>query len=1042
VPRKPTLALRKPSAILRYGVAVVVTLLVFEFAEVVLAPILDRYPTLVFLLAVALSAAYGGFGPGLLATTLGAVLNIPSGLSFFPPGLVLVQELIRTGLMFAVGVVISTLFSALHLAREKEERVALRLDRELLTRRAAEHALNASNQRFEKISAAVPDILFMASAQAGLEYLNARWHEYTGLPCDVCLGAGWRVAIHGDDLARVDTTMTAAVRTGQHYEFRLRLRSRDGAFRSFLLRALPARDATEGSIRWFGTMTDVEDAEQARAALRTSEERLQVALDAAEMGTFSFDFDRLQPLASARAWSILGFDLPPSAPTDAEWLKSLIEPADWEPLYFAFVAACDPAGPRRFRQEVRIRTSRRPRHVTIAAAIAFAADADGVERAMRCSGTLLDITEARVAAAQIEDAQAGLRLALDATRLGTWDYDIATREFKLFPRALQIYGMSPAAADSSAGLLSRVHPADRQAVERVVEGALDPGGSGRFEVEHRIVLPEGQVRWVAATGQVKFERIHGVRTATRMSGTVLDITDRRHALDALSASEERFRLAADAIDGIIYDSDLATGVTLRSNGLYSVLGWHPEQVPGTMQWWREQMHPDDRVRAEAAYAAAVAVRGSLVSSEYRARRQDGTYRHLADRATLLYAPDGSPARLVGCAQDITVRRATESALRASDESKNRFLALLAHELRGPLAPMRNAVAILQATDSSKVAARRNLEILERQLAHTARLIDDLLDISRIAGSKLELKRESASIPELVERAIEAVRPIIDERKHALNVEIRGGERRAWLDPVRITQVISNLLTNAAKYTPPGGRVDLTADINDDRILIRVRDSGIGIPAEALERIFGMFSQLDRPETTVSGGLGIGLALSRTLVGLHGGRLQAASDGPGAGAVFEFELPFVPSVSAREAVPRAAPQLAQQRIVVADDNVDSAESLAALLTLGGHSVYVAHDGAAAVRLTRALRPTVVVLDLGMPITDGYEAARQIRADTDGSDPVLIALSGFGQASDRERSRQAGFDLHLIKPVDPGEIESLLSQAIAGRSAHDRVSVVRA
>ncbi len=355
--------------------------------------------------------------------------------------------------------------------------------------------------------------------------------------------------------------------------------------------------------------------------------------------------------------------------------------------------------------------------------------------------------------------------------------------------------------------------------------------------------------------------------------------------------------------------------------------------------------------------------------------------------------------------------------------------------------MRNAVALLQDTDISKVVARRNLKILERQLAHTARLIDDLLDISRIAGNKLELKREPASVAELIERAVETVRPIIDERSHEIRIETSGGERKAWLDPVRITQVISNLLTNAAKYTPPGGTIDISADVNDDRIRIRVRDNGIGIPPEGLERIFAMFSQLERPETTVSGGLGIGLALSRTLVGLHGGTLQASSDGPGRGATFEIELPFVPSVSARAPVPIATRQLAEQRIVVADDNVDSAESLAALLTLSGHNVFIANDGVAAVRLARALRPTIVVLDLGMPIMDGYEAARQIRADTGGADPLLVALSGFGQAGDRERSKKAGFDLHLIKPVDPAEIESLLSQAIASRSAPYRVSALR-
>ncbi len=317
----------------------------------------------------------------------------------------------------------------------------------------------------------------------------------------------------------------------------------------------------------------------------------------------------------------------------------------------------------------------------VAAAITFTAAADGTEHPVRCAGTLLDITETRAAAAQVEDAQAGLRLALDATRLGTWDYDIPTRELRLYPRALQIYGLEQNSTAPTDGVLSRIDPADREPLERIVRGVLDPAGSGRFEVEHRIRLPDGQVRWVAATGQVRFERIRGIGIPTRMSGTVLDITERRRALDALSESEERFRLAADAIDGIIYECDLRSGTVQRSNGLIVVLGWRPDEVPETMQWWREQMHPDDREHADASYQAVLATQGSLVSSEYRARHRDGTYRHLVDRATLIYAPDGAPARLIGCAQDVTVRRAIESALRASDESKNRFLALLAHELR-------------------------------------------------------------------------------------------------------------------------------------------------------------------------------------------------------------------------------------------------------------------------------------------------------------------------------------------------------------------------
>jgi CheY-like chemotaxis protein/anti-sigma regulatory factor (Ser/Thr protein kinase) len=284
-------------------------------------------------------------------------------------------------------------------------------------------------------------------------------------------------------------------------------------------------------------------------------------------------------------------------------------------------------------------------------------------------------------------------------------------------------------------------------------------------------------------------------------------------------------------------------------------------------------------------------------------------------------------------------------------------------------------------------------------------------------------------------------PLVQQYEHALRVGVPETGLTIDADQDRIVQILVNLLTNAAKYTPPGGRIDLSADVDESRILIRVRDNGIGIPQDGLDQIFAMFSQLERPETTVSGGLGIGLALARTLVALHGGRLRASSEGPGTGATFEIDLPFVPSVAARTPVSAAVPRLAEQRIVVADDNIDSAESLAALLTLAGHSVFVAHDGAAAVRLTRALRPTVVVLDLGMPIVDGYEAAQQIRADVEGAGPVLIALSGFGQAADRARSSAAGFDMHLVKPVDPGEIESLLAQAIAGRSPAARVDRVQ-
>jgi PAS domain S-box-containing protein len=751
------------------------------------------------------------------------------------------------------------------------------------------------------------------------------------------------------------------------------------------------------------------------------------------MGTFSLDVMSGEIALSARAMAMLGLAHPVAT---LETMRARMSALDWWRMKRAFAQATDPARRLRIRQHVTVHVGGAERALLVSGAITRSGG-----QVQRVSGTLLDETALRAASERIEHAQTGLELALAATQLGTWDLDLRSRRLQVSPRAAAIYGVAfdarTSVEDVRRAIEGRLHPEDHERVVGAARAALDPAGDGRFEVEHRIVLADGTVRSVVDTGQVAFERSANQRRAVRLSGTLLDTPERRRAIDALEASEERFRLAAEAVDGLIYDCDLVSENVERTRGLEKLIGWRPDEVAPTLDWWRAQIHPDDRDAYEAQFAAALARHGSHVDTEYRARHRDGQWRHLSDRALVVYGPNREPVRMVGCAQDITDQRAVDLALRQADESKNRFLAQLAHELRTPLAPMRNAVALLAADQQDAAARLRHLGVLERQLLHAARLVDDLLDISRIAGNKLELKREPADIAELVRSAVEAVRPLVDERRQELAVELGDSLPRAWLDPVRITQVVTNLLTNASKFTPPGGRIGLQARVDHDRIVIRVSDNGVGIPPDGLERIFAMFSQLEPPAeggaAVARGGLGIGLALARTLVTLHGGTLHANSDGPGRGAVFEVDLPFIPAAAARAPVPVEAPKLEPQRIVVADDNTDSAESLAALLSIAGHSVFVTHDGAGAVRMARALQPTLAILDLGMPGVDGFEAARLIRGEPGGNAIALVALSGFGQPADRARSRAAGFDMHLVKPIDPAQIDSLLAQAVTLRAA---------
>jgi signal transduction histidine kinase/CheY-like chemotaxis protein len=367
-------------------------------------------------------------------------------------------------------------------------------------------------------------------------------------------------------------------------------------------------------------------------------------------------------------------------------------------------------------------------------------------------------------------------------------------------------------------------------------------------------------------------------------------------------------------------------------------------------------------------------------------------------------------------------------LQAADRRKNEFLALLAHELRNPLAPIRNGLQLVRlAVD--EVARERACAMMDRQLRHMVRLVDDLLDVSRITRSKLELRREPVELATVVRNAVEASGELIERFEHELFVELPGERVVIDADPVRMAQVVSNLLNNAAKYTDPGGRIEVRAWREGDVAVIAVRDSGIGIERNDLERVFDLFSQVHDPSRS-SGGLGVGLSLVRGLVHMHGGTVEAESEGLGSGAQFVVRLPVTDAKLAEDGdihAPLLKPSLdafTQLRVLVVDDNVDNAESLSQLLRAMRHETALAYDGPSAVDAVARFAPDVVLLDIGLPGFDGYEAARRIRESEQGREVRLIAITGWGQDADKRKAWAAGFDAHLTKPVDPAALLSLV------------------
>jgi PAS domain S-box-containing protein len=774
-------------------------------------------------------------------------------------------------------------------------------------------------------------------------------------------------------------------------------------------------------------------------------------------------------------------------------------------------------------------------------------------------GFAFEVTEQVRARAAVLQSEERLRLALEASHMGTWTFDVRADEVSWDDRSRRIFGMSrDENMDYASFVWGAVHVSDRLLVHETAQRAMSPEGNGRYDVEHRVVRPDGSVRWVMVMGQATFEGEGEARAPVQVTGIMMDVTDRREMERALRESEARFRQLVEALPQLVW--------AWRPDGYCDYLGpqwlaFTGQRVPDHLgDGWLEAVHPDDRERNAMAWQAAMVERAPY-DLEYRLRRADGSYRWFHARAAGLRDADGHVVRWFGTSTDIhdrklaeeglrdaeerfrtladniaqlawmadgngtifwynkrwfdftgtimdemrgsgwqrvhhpdhlvrvveklrrcfasgavwedtfplrgkdgayrwflsravpirdeagkvlrwfgtntdvTAQREVEDALKEADRRKDEFLAMLAHELRNPLAPIRTAVQVLNLIGSASADEVRMREMIERQVVHMTHLIDDLLDVSRIAQGKVQLRMSRCDLVGIVRDVAEDYRPILEGNGLTLAVEIVP--EPLWLegDQTRLAQIVGNLLHNANKFTGAGGVVTVRVEVERgaQAAVVSIRDTGIGIEPAMLARVFEPFVQADASLDRSRGGLGLGLALVRGLVELHAGTVEAHSDGPGRGSTFALRLPL--EQCAQVAPPAAAHAAAEERgglrVLIIEDNRDAADSLKDLLMLLRYEVEVAYTGPAGLEAAQGFRPDAVLCDIGLPGLDGFAVARALRADEVTRCSYLIAQTGYGQDEDQRQAREAGFDRHLSKPIDLKQLQGILRELSARR-----------
>ncbi|MCC6492047.1 MAG: PAS domain S-box protein [Pirellulales bacterium] len=761
-----------------------------------------------------------------------------------------------------------------------------------------------------------------------------------------------------------------------------------------------------------------DDIRRERAA--PDEERLHMALDAARMAIWEWDVVADRLVVSQSGW--INESFPPGYQvTRLEEGLSLIHPDD-APRYRRELEA---AVKRKadFTTEFR---AIRPVDGKVICVAQTAKCYEDQQHGLRLVGVVRDVTDQKQAEAALRASESRLAAIFSQAAAGFAEISLDGRFQRVNDELCRMLGRSRESilACSDADI---THPDD---LSRCAEGWARLLETGRpVSTDRRYLRGDGSAIWTSSIVS-RLDDAQG-RPMAVLAVTV-DITQRLQSLEAVRQSEAVFRTLGETVPALLWMTDADGGPVYQNPAWRTYTGLTNDDV--AQQGWTSIPHPDDLPWVTELWQQSLRS-GEPFGLVFRCRRHDGEYRWFLGSSRPVKDATGAVLRWVGAAIDIDDQKRVHESLREADRRKDEFLATLAHELRNSLAPLRNSLDALLLAGRADASTQQLYGAMTRQLHNLGRLVDDLLEVSRITSGNIELRHERLNVAEVVQLAVEMSRPKIDAAGHRLDLSLPPEAITVVADPVRLAQVVSNLLNNSARYTPHGGQVWLSVRAERGLAAIAVRDNGIGIAPEMLPRVFDMFLQSDRDHRSAHEGLGIGLAIVRRLTERQGGRVDVVSAGIGKGCEFTVRLPLAeepasrslepPSATADAAVELPVKQPGKRRILVVDDNEDAAASIEAVLKYLGCDVQAVHNGVAALEAADRSPPDIVLLDLGMPDLSGYDVAEQFRARPQLQHAKLVALTGWGQIEDRQRTAKAGFDHHLVKPVDVMTLKKLLA-----------------
>jgi len=873
------------------------------------------------------------------------------------------------------------------------------LYRNITERKQAEQGLRDSELKFRTIADAMPQMVWSTRPDGWHDYFNRQWYDYTGVAEGTNEGEAWPGLFPADDLQRILARWQHSLDTGEPYEIEYQIRHRSGEYRWQLARALPIRNQRGEIVRWMGTCTDIHERVIAQAALRDTRLRLEAALSAAEIGTWTWDIpdDRMHADANLAAM----FGIPPERGDDlpiADYFRAL-HPDDVAEVRAALDQALATGGI--YLKRFRVRDAAGGIHFMQARGNAIG-DAGG--RPLRMSGAVLDITRQTVAEEARLVSESKFRTIVESDVIGILQYRFDGTLVDANDAFLHMLGYSREHFERHGLSWRALTPPEWHEVDRRAWDSLQE--NGRMEPIEKEYFHRDGSRVPVYMGAANFE-------GSREEGIayVLDISKAKQSEAALRSSELTFRTLADNIPQLAWMADSNGDIFWYNNRWFDYTGTTLEEMRG---WgWAKVHHPDHVERVVARYRRQIVEQQCIWEDTFPLRGADGEYRWFLSRAMPIRDEHGRVLRWLGTNTDVTLQREAEQALQQESRRKDDFLAMLAHELRNPLAPISTASQLLKMGAHKPEYIQRSSDIIDRQVKHMSDLVNDLMDVSRVTRGLVSIDKEEVELDAVVADAVEQSRPLIEARRQELVLDLRDGGAIVPGDRTRLVQVVVNLLNNAAKYTQQGGRIVLSAQVRGSEIELGVADNGIGIDAALLPHVFELFTQAERTPDRGEGGLGLGLALVKSIVALHHGRISAASAGRGMGSTFTMWLPLL----------HAAPARARPLRILLVDGGDGA-ALQAMLAADGHMVVPCPDGPSALAYAGELHPDAVLIRTDLPGMDGYALARQLRARDPDGQAAYIALSASCQSHDRVIARGAGFDHQLEWPVAPAALRKIL------------------